>query len=74
MMLSNVALLIFQVNNVIHCIVCILNLYGKGLLCMIIIESLSPQIIGMSHIFSNSHPRKARVMVWVLAGLSTLAG
>ena len=35
---------------------------------------ISLQIIGMSHIFSNTHPEKARVMVWVLAGLSTLAG
>ena len=32
------------------------------------------QVIGMCHIFSNDHPEKARVMVWVLGGLTGLAG
>ena len=32
------------------------------------------QVIGMCHIFSNDNPEKARVMVWVLGGLTGLAG
>ena len=32
------------------------------------------QVIGMCHIFSNAEPEKARVMVWVLGGLTGLAG
>ena len=41
---------------------------------MIIVHFFLIQIIGLFHIFSNSDPGKARVMVWVLGGLTGLSG
>lgn len=67
MMLSNAALLIFQVYLIIAGNCFVLGVYITASLHYI-------QVIGMCHIFSNTNPSNAKVMVWVLAGLSTLAG
>jgi len=38
------------------------------------IASVVLQLIAICHIFSEKHPERARAMVWVLSGLTGLAG